>query len=236
MFSDDCEMAYGEQAALIGMVELLRPKIAIEIGTYDGGSLALIAPRCERVHTFDLVSHVDEHLPNVTYHLGDSAIEVPRVLGELERQGENVDFVLIDGDHSRVGVRRDLSNILNSPAAARTVVMCHDVGNEAVRAGIRDALHDASDPAYANLSFVPPWEPTNVLEEVWGGLGVLVVDDVGDLWPHKRRVDTNVEWPSAVRRSVPWHATRPLRAVRRQLGYRARPIVRRLRGVRGVKS
>jgi hypothetical protein len=228
-------MHYGEQAALVGVVQMIDPKLALEIGTYDGGSLALIAPFCVRVHTFDLASHVTDHLGNVEYHLGDSRVTVPALLAQLHARNESVDFALIDGDHSREGVHRDVRHLLDSPAVSRAMILLHDVANEAVRAGVRDAARGRPELAYVNLSFVPPWDPTGLLSEVWGGLGLLVVDKVGDFWPHEHRVDANFDWPTAIRRSAAWKAARPLRAARRDIGYRARPVIRKVAGVRGVK-
>jgi len=234
MFADDCEMAYGEQAALVGVLAQLQPVLALEIGTYEGGSLALIAKFVQQVHTFDLVSHVKKPLPNVTYHLGDSRRTVPALLSGFAAAGQSVDFVLIDGDHSRKGVAADVANLLDSPAVTRAVVLLHDVANEGVRAGIRDAGLNRPKIAYANLSFVPPWEHTPVLREVWGGLGILVIDEDGDFWPRERRIDTNVAWPTAVSRSPLWHAVRPVRVAKRIASYKVRPLVRQVRGSRGA--
>jgi hypothetical protein len=219
-------MSYGEQAALLGVLEVVKPGVAIEVGTYTGGSLALIAPHAGHVHTLDLVSHVQDSLPNVDYHLGDSRTELPRLLATLEQ----VDFVLIDGDHERSGVRADVYNVLAAQASRNAVVLMHDVANEGVRAGVRDALR-GRDVAYANLSFVPPSKHAGPLRESWGGLGIIVV---GDRWRHQRRIVANVGWPTAVQRTLPWHLARPIRAMLRALAYRLRPIVRRHRGIRGV--
>lgn len=231
LFSEDCEMAYGEQAALVGLCELLRPRTTIEIGTYRGGSLALLATRSEHVHTFDLVSHVEERIPNVTYHLGDSGVMLPRVLAQLEA----VDLVLVDGDHSRSGVRRDIQAILAAECARQTVIVCHDVANEAVRAGIRDALR-GRQVAYVNLSLVPPWERASPLSDVWGGLGLIIVDHSGKLWPGRPRADQNVVWRTAVKQSLLWYLGIPIRSAARTLSYGARPAIRRWRGVRGVRG
>lgn len=235
MFSDSCEMAYGEQAALRGLLATLRPKVALEIGTYTGGSLEILAEYCSVVHTFDLADHVEEHLPDVHYHVGDSSHLVPKVLEGIANDGGSVEFILIDGDHSRMGVRKDLENVLVSTAVRRTVIVLHDVANEAVRAGIRDAALDRPEIAYANLSFVPTWERVHPLEESWGGLGLLVVDAVGDLWVSRRRLDANVAWPTVVPRSIAWRAAAPLRASRRWALYHMRPVVRTMRGSRGIK-
>lgn len=234
MFDPDCEMAYGEQAALRGLLARLRPTISLEIGTYRGGSLRTIAEYSEEVHTFDLASHTEEHLPDVTYHLGDSRETVPALLRTLEAEGRNVDFVLIDGDHARAGVAADLASILDSGAVRRTVVLMHDAANEDVRAGIRDAGLDRPKLAYANLSFCSPWEPTRRWSEKWGGFALLVVDERGDLWPHPPGVEVNAGWPTSVQQPASWRAATPLRAARRKVVYRLRPLVRRLRGTRGA--
>jgi hypothetical protein len=230
-------MAYGEQAALEGILARLRPQLAIEIGTYKSGSLSRISHYSGHVHTFDIASHVSQRLPNVTYHLGESATTVPRVLESLCDAGERVDFVLIDGDHSRHGVSRDVANVLAAPAVEEAAILLHDISNEGVRAGLRDAAAGHPHIRYANLSFVPAWDNTGLLEEAWGGLGILIVDreGAGTIWQHELRVDANFDWPTSVKRSLAWHAAKPVRDGRREAMYRLRPIVRRLRGSRGKR-
>ena len=237
MFSDSCEMAYGEQAALIGLLELVQPTLTIEIGTYEGGSLALLADRSAEVDTFDLVSHVESHLPNVRYHLGDSASKVPELLEGFVESGRQVDFALVDGDYSRAGVRADALSLLASPALDRSVIVFHDVANEDVRAGVREAIEQLEQRvAYANLSFVPPWVPNSALSEIWGGLGLIVVDESRTFWDHDRRIDANIEWRTATVQRLSWQSAAGLRALRRRLAYRLRPVVRRIAGVRGKRQ
>ena len=78
------------------------------------------------------------------------------LLAELAEQGCNVDFVLVDGDHSRDGVAADLGTLLASPAIRDTVILLHDSFNPWVRLGI-----DAVDPwsaekvGYCELDFLP---------------------------------------------------------------------------------
>jgi hypothetical protein len=235
LFSDVWEMGYGEQAALEGVLSLTNPQLSLEIGTYRGGSLNRIAAHSNEVHTFDLATHVDTRLPHVRYHIGDSAATVPALLDELEQAGRNVDFALVDGDHERAGVCRDLRTLLDSPAIARTVILLHDTANEDVRAGIRDASLQRRGIAYANLSFVPPAQKASLTRELWGGLGIIVVDNDGDLWHPRRRIDENVEWLTAVPQSLAWQAMAPARAAKRRVMYRLRPTYRRMRGSRGVR-
>ena len=49
------QMSFGERAAIEGVLAQLRPQLAIEIGTAEGGSLERIAAHSERVISFDLV-------------------------------------------------------------------------------------------------------------------------------------------------------------------------------------
>jgi methyltransferase family protein len=236
LFSARHEMSYGEQAALTGVLCALKPGLAFELGTFRGGSLVPIAAHSREVHTFDLASHVSESLPNVTYHIGDSRLTLPRVLSELDKAQRQINFVLVDGDHSRAGVEADMTNLLHSPALSSTVILLHDCANEGVREAARNVILEADGLAYADLSFVvPPQHRESLLSESWGGLGIVVVDQTGALWPLQRQILPNIHWPTSGPRSLAWHALRPARSFKRDLSYRARPLYRRLRGTRGAR-
>jgi hypothetical protein len=182
IFSDSVwRMTLGERAAIEGVLAQLEPRLAIEIGTAEGGGLRRIAAHAEEVHSFDLVPPQVpvEEMPNVTLHTGDSHQLLPEALERFAEQGRKVDFVLVDGDHSAEGVRRDLDDLLSSPAVADTVILIHDVTNEQVRSGV-DAVRYAAYPkvAHVNLDFVPGYmlrEPDR-RHELSGGLGLVIVD------------------------------------------------------------
>jgi hypothetical protein len=236
LFRGDAEMAYAEQAALLGVLAALRPRLSIELGTFRGGSLAHIVAHSGEVHTFDLVSHTTDVIPNVSYHLGDTRITLPRFLRQAGQTKRNVDFVLVDADHSRAGVQRDMSNLLHAAAVARTVILMHDCANEAVREGARNAIvASASDIAYADLSFVIPASSASMLGEAWGGLGIVVVDRNRELWQLDRQILGNVDWRTSEQRSLLWNVLAPVRARKRDIAYRLRPIYRRFRGSRGAR-
>ncbi|HSZ70431.1 MAG TPA: class I SAM-dependent methyltransferase [Solirubrobacteraceae bacterium] len=176
------QMSYGERAALEGVVSQLRPTLALEIGTAEGGSLRRIAAHSEEVHSFDLVPPSAElaSLENATFHTGDSHALLPQTLNDLSAAGRSIDFVLIDGDHSAEGVRQDLEAVLSSPALARAVVLLHDTMNPEVRRGIMAVHMSAYEKvALVDLDFVPGYlarrEPYRL--QLWGGLGMVVVDD-----------------------------------------------------------
>jgi Methyltransferase domain len=175
------QMSFGERAALEGVLSQLQPKLSIELGTAEGGSLSRIAVHSSEVHSFDLVS---PQLPvaeekHVTIHTGDSHETLPRELERFAEKGRNIDFVLVDGDHSSDGVRRDVEDLLNATAVARTVILIHDTTNPTVRAGL-DAVHYSAWPkvAHVDMDFVPGYMflEERLRNELWGGLGLLIID------------------------------------------------------------
>ena len=174
-------MSFGERAALEGVLCQLTPRLAVEIGTAEGGSLTRIAAHCEEVHSFDLVAPrtAINSLPNVTLHTGDSHDLLPQVLGDFADAGRNVDFVLVDGDHSTEGVRKDLVDLLESAAIAHTIILAHDTANEVVRTGLEQVDY-AGYPkvAHVELDFVSGYlfQEPSLRNELWGGLGLIMVD------------------------------------------------------------
>lgn len=175
------QMSPGERAAVKGLLADVQPKLAIEIGTGSGGSLRRIASVAARVHAFDLAVPAADvaELRNVTVHTGDSHVLLPRALADFAENGLNVDFVLVDGDHTTEGVRRDVEDLLGSPAITDTLVVLHDTANTEVRAGL-----DAIDyPAYPKIVWVDlDWVPGFMFREgpftnqTWGGLGIILID------------------------------------------------------------
>jgi hypothetical protein len=177
--SDPWQMSLGERAALTGMLAQIRPSLAVEIGTAEGGSLRRISQWAGHVHSFDLVEpHADvAALPNVTVHTGDNHVLLPQLLAELEAEGANVDFALVDGDHSAEGVARDMRDLLDSPAVGNTVILMHDTMNAEVRRGLLAVDYEAYPKVrHIALDFVAGGMMTN--GELWAGLGLVIVDAV----------------------------------------------------------
>jgi cephalosporin hydroxylase len=177
------QMAFGERMALEGILSQLRPALAIEVGTAEGGSLRRIAAHSAEVHAIDIdpeVEAVVAAIPNATAHVGGSADVLPRLLAEIQAGGRNVDFALIDGDHSAAGVRADVEALLASPACSRTFVVVHDTANEDVRDGLESLdLPDHPKVALCMLDFVPGYlvvEDHDRSHEIWNGLGLVVLD------------------------------------------------------------
>jgi hypothetical protein len=186
--SNPWQMILGERAALIGMLAQIRPALAVELGTAEGGSLRRIAEWSGHVHSFDLVTpHPDvAALPNVTIHTGDGHALLPQLLAQLAADGTNIDFALVDGDHSADGVERDMRDLLDSPAVSNTVILMHDTMNPEVRRGLM-AVDYAAYPKVRHLAmdFVAGGAMVGgtFAGEMWGGLGLLIVDAVNTRGP-----------------------------------------------------
>ena len=176
-------MRFGERCALEGVLAFLKPNLSIEIGTAQGGSLHRIAAHSGEVHSFDMVPDVAElgqRFPNVQFHIGDSASLLPELLADLADRGRNVDFALVDGDHSAEGVQRDARALLDAPACRQTVIVFHDAANDQVRAGL-EALGLAEHPKVALTlpDFVPGYLVANGPRrlEIWNGLALVILDE-----------------------------------------------------------
>jgi hypothetical protein len=202
------QMSFGERAAIEGVLAQLRPRLALEIGTAEGGSLSRIAAHSERVISFDLVEPETwvKALDNVELRTGDSHELLPRELERLAAAGEEVDFVMVDGDHSAEGARRDVADLLASDAIKNAVILAHDSLNQEVRQGLEEVPYgEIGKVAFVDMDFVVGYVPAEppMLGECWGGLALIVVDESGRFGPaHDGRRPTmapfsDLVWPAA---------------------------------------
>jgi hypothetical protein len=173
------QMSSGEQAAIEGLLRRLEPGLAVEIGTAEGTAARHLAEQVGELHCFDLSPPSLELPSNVTMHVGDSHEQLPQALAEFAEKGRNVDFAVVDGDHSASGVRQDVEDLLDSPAVGRTVIVIHDTANERVRHGL-DAVRFAAWPkvAHVHLDWIPGqlFREPGLENELWYGLGLVVAD------------------------------------------------------------
>lgn len=178
------QMSFGERAVIEGVLAQLQPRLALEIGTAEGGSLGRIAAHSERVISFDLVEPQAEAkaLENVELRTGDSHVLLGEELRRIAARGERVDFVLVDGDHSADGAREDVEDLLASEALETTVILAHDTLNQEVRRGLEEVRYaEIAKVAFVDLDFVGGYVPSEppLRGQCWGGLGLIVVDETG---------------------------------------------------------
>jgi len=171
-----------ERMALTGFLSRIKPRHALEIGTYYGGSLSLIAQYAERVWAVDIDPDVPGRFSvpeNVDLRIGPPEGLVSRILEELEISGVALNLILIDADHSADGVRRDIETILNRPMPPREpcFILMHDSGNPECRRGISTANWAACPYIHSvELDFVPGQIIEHAIQgnkgEIWGGLAM----------------------------------------------------------------
>src|SRR5262249_6810544 len=133
------QMMPWERIGMTGVLARLKPKGALEIGTYHGGSLSLIAQFAESVISIDIDPAVAERFalpPNAALWIGDSATLIPQALAHFEAQGIPLNFILLDADHHSAAVQRDLELILCYRPREPLIVLMHDSGNAECRRGI----------------------------------------------------------------------------------------------------
>lgn len=173
------EMVNAEKIALLSLLQERRPAVSIEIGTKKGGSLQLISRFSKKIYSLDIdpaVKELEVKFDNVCVIVGDSKQTLPRLLGELAERAEQPGFILIDGDHSREGVRRDVESVLNMPITEPLLVLMHDSFNPECRQGMLDVDY-AKNPFVetVDLDFVQGiYSPTEKTRgEMWGGFGLI---------------------------------------------------------------
>lgn len=180
------QMTNCERFALLGLLQRLKPDLSIEIGTYRGGSLQVLSRYSRKVISIDIDPEVGQRLagkfPNVEFLAGDSTKVLPELVEQLNRDHEPVGFVLIDGDHSTAGVRRDIDFILKLKPVHPIVVIMHDSFNPTCREGMRTAGWDQSPHvAWVELDFIPgiyhlKAHDTAHARTMWGGFGCAVLE------------------------------------------------------------
>ena len=176
---DNWQMNHSERLALTALLKRHRPGCSIEIGTYQGGSLSLLAQESGMVFSID----IDPTIPakfasysHVSCLTGPSTTILPLLFRELDEAEIDVDFILLGGDHSADGIRRDLVAILSHPPTKPLFVAMHDSVNPECRRGMLEApWRESPYVQWVDLDFVPG----RVVEdggpfqgELWGGLAL----------------------------------------------------------------
>ncbi|WP_179346090.1 class I SAM-dependent methyltransferase [Winogradskyella ursingii] len=182
-------MSRAEKATLIEILNYIKPTVAIEIGTYNGGSLQVLSDHSEKVYAIDITpDHRDsrcDNFENVTYLIGDSKTELPKLIHKIAKNEEIIEFILIDGDHSTEGVLRDLYNVLQIVPKKPVTIILHDSFNPNCRAAMK-AFDYNSNPYvnYVELDYVTgAFNHDGLFREMWGGFACI------QMQPDKRQVD-----------------------------------------------
>ena len=188
---ENWQMMAGEQIALTGLLARLRPKGAIEVGVYHGGSLSLTSQFAEHIIAIDIDPDVPNRFrvpSNVEVRIGDSVELIPKALESFRQAGRPINFVLIDADHSAAGVKRDIELILAYTPTEPMIILMHDSGNPETRRGIQ-SVSWADNPHVhkVELDFVPGQIQDSLVVdgrgEIWGGLALAYLDHTTRVGP-----------------------------------------------------
>jgi hypothetical protein len=214
------QMPYAERFAMLGLLSTIRPALALEIGTADGGSLAVLARHSQRVISIDpdptCAERLGPALPNVAFVSGYSQDVLPSVLGQVDQQSDALGFVLIDGDHRREAVRRDIELVLAYQPRAPLWIVLHDSFNPGCRMGMLEAGWAASPYVHSlEIDFVPGLlsDHPRFYRQMWNGLALAALRPEPRSGPLEVRQSALLHFEAARRRSI--HGSHLLRLAQR---------------------
>jgi hypothetical protein len=181
----DWQMSRAEKYCLINLLEHKKPNTALEIGTYKGGSLQVLAKFSSTVYSIDISNAPKKFLeykfPRVNYIVGKSYEILPSIFREIEEKGQKLEFILVDGDHSTEAVHNDLTCILEYPHKNPLTIVLHDSFNPQCRKGIESIDYEKyRHVKYIELDYIGGsyWH-NDTYREMWGGLAVILIDPNG---------------------------------------------------------
>jgi hypothetical protein len=192
-WNKDWHMQLSERVALAYVLERFKPDISIEIGTFLGGSLRPVAAASRKLYSFDIDERSYAGFPNVEFVTGDSRTTLPPIIDQVNASDREINFFLIDGDHSEEGVKADIANCIKyRPKSRPSIIVMHDSCNPAVRRGILEAPWGSSPylhEVYAD--FIPGvlFDRPDLKGQIWGGFAAAIMS------PEKRHGDVSVQTP-----------------------------------------
>lgn len=176
------QMSRAEKYALIHVLETLQPEVSIEIGSFQGGSLQVISHFSKEVYSLDISKAPSKLLSplfsNVHFKIGNSSAILAELFAEIEHAGKKLEFVLVDGDHSKKGVQKDLEAILKYPHKNKITILLHDSFNPQCRAGMK-AVDFKAYPSveYVELDYITGSHSPNAnFLEMWGGFSMVQIN------------------------------------------------------------
>ena len=179
------QMARGERLMMVQLLKGLKPSLAIEIGTYKGGSLQVIAEYSQRVISLDanpkLEMEFGTRFPNVEFAAGYSQHTLPGIVDRLNADGQSPEFVLVDGDHSANGVRNDINLLLGIKPQRSMLILMHDCYNPDCRRGMLEAAWETCpfvqsvDIDFVTGRYASGQFDTAEAGSMWSGLGCAIL-------------------------------------------------------------
>jgi predicted O-methyltransferase YrrM len=177
-----------ELLALMGYVQSLKPKVVLEVGTYQGGTLFCWSRICPSDTTFISVDlpggafgggyNADDvqrfqtflnpgqslHCLRMDSHAVETVQEVRNLLGD-----RSVDFLFLDGDHSYEGVRADFE-LYGPLVRSGGIIAFHDIVEHSHMPACR--VHEFWREIKKSCSALELVDRDGF--DTWGGIGVVI--------------------------------------------------------------
>ena len=157
-------MGSNERFTIVGILELLRPPLAIELGFAEGGCTEYLSKYSKKVYTID----TDQNVLKVS-ELFDNVIPLnmttEKAFQIFSQKKMKFDFCVIDADHTTEGAFRDLRGAMK----IADIIIMHDTSNPQCRAGYKLAMQGKD--VYFDLDLLEGHIQTDGL---WGGLGIVM--------------------------------------------------------------
>ena len=167
-----------ERVLLHGLTVGLAPQNVLEIGTFQGGSTLVMCAALDDLGSGRIVCVdpdprlADETWGAIRHRVAVVARASPEAVTDArEIAGAPFDFALIDGDHSRAGVERDIDATV-AVLADDAHVIFHDAHYHEVRDGIDAALNRHAGQ-FEDAGMVSRGDTVDEHGVRWGGLRLL---------------------------------------------------------------
>lgn len=164
-----------EISGMLKILDKIEPKVVVEIGTAKGGTLFLfhrIASEDATIISIDLPHgmfgggypvwknplYKAFKLPGQKLHLIRADSHRQETLNKIKNilNGENVDFLFIDGDHTYEGVKKDFE--MYSPLVKDGVIVLHDIVVHPPEIGCKvNKFWNEIKNKYENMEIVNDW-------------------------------------------------------------------------------
>jgi len=176
------QMSRAEKYCLIHLLENLKPEYSIEIGTYKGGSLQVLSKFSKKVYSIDIDSEpkhtLKNQFDNVIFKVGKSHDIIKNVIEDIESKNGKLNFILVDGDHSKDGVKKDLECILSCNLKHPLTVILHDSFNPQCRSGMKSINYKKYNfIEHIDLDYIHGcFSPNTNHREMWGGFAIIKIN------------------------------------------------------------
>lgn len=169
-----------EKMTMLYMLKALRPRVAIEIGMNFGGSLQVLSRYCDRVYSIEIdeekIDKVRGRWSNVEFVNGASYDVLPGLINLIDSRDEELGFILVDGDHSKEAVQKDVECLLRIEPIVPLYILFHDSFNPGVREGITSSKWESNlHVRNVELDLVPGNFSVVDKDELWNGLALAVM-------------------------------------------------------------